>query len=1038
MKYFNYLLLTMATLCCSNAIAVTYYVDALNGNDSKSGTTSAVSAANGPWQSIARVNTASLNPGDQVLFSCGQSWYETLKPSSNSTTAAQIYFGSYPLKCADKPKITGFRSISAYSWQPYQGNIWKAAFPQNLIINSDLSKSIANWTKWPSDASQTFNATCPQSVAGCMNFLAGTSVNTSLAISRWFPLIGGKKYALTASIFVPSGTSVKLIVREHGNSYRTLGLVKPIVGNDQWQNVNVEFTSTQTLPHARLDIEVPKTKQIYVSYATVQESGTLAKPSSVVFDGDPVTIAHHPNAGHDAAKPESIYLKTAAASPWFRDSENRKVNSKIIVPDLKLPVDGIIDAGTKLRLREANWRINDYTVSSLTNSDLSITPNTLYNLASAGWGFYFYDALWMLDSPGEWFFDETTQTMYLRTPTNENPGNKVSIATLDTAIDLRHKSNMTVENIEIEGATSGVLMSSSSNVTLQSLTIHDISGQAIFGWSSINPIISGNSISRVAMSSGLSALNVDSSTNAFIENNELSEVGVLVKAGKRISLPMVATSAIYSGMGSIIANNVLSGIGGFGIISGKDNDIDSNVVERACLNINDCGAIYASPKSLKTVIRNNLVLDVSGDMTGAPDSMWRLANGIYLDEGISGISVTGNTVKGGTNSIHLYKSGQNTISGNILYGAEGWLLRQQEERIASAKISGNIITKNQFFPTIDDVAISNSFYSYISPDASKFATYADNYYSTIYSPYIVRENNVSGLSNAYTLNEWQAAKNTAGQPRNNDLNSAAPSPLPSLTQGIIGKDFVLNSDFSTGLKGWSSWNATAPKASQILEGCLPVSVNCMHVTAGASDTMVSSPQFTITKGKFYRITFDLKTTSVNANLKSLVRVAGPTDYKPLMKVPYNITPSTDWKRHSFIFEATATANNPAIANQGARFDFVGLATNQDLWIANIEIVPYDSVLTRTDLLVNKTDVDKTVDCPTKLTDPGLCSQYHVFPEANVAVWPISVPPRSGRIVFTQKTTLHDSDNDGVADSQDNCAGTASGLAVNGKGCSLVD
>lgn len=1037
MKYFSYLMLTMATLCCSNAIAVTYYVDALSGKDSKSGTTAAVSANNGPWQSIAKVNSAPLKPGDQVLFSCGQSWYETLKPSSNGSTAAQIYFGSYPLNCADKPKITGFRSISAYSWQPYKGNIWKAALPQNLIINSDLSKSVANWTKWPSDASQTFNATCPQSVAGCMNFIAGTSVNTSLAISRWFPLIGGKKYALTASIFVPSGTSVSLIVREHGNSWRTLGLVKPIVGNDQWQNVNVEFTSTQTLPNARLDIEVPKTKQIYVSYATVQESGILAKPSSVVFDGDPVTIAHHPNAGHDAAKPESIYLRTAAASPWFRDAENRKVNSKIIVPDLKLPVDGIIDAGTKLRLREVNWRINDYTVSSLTNSDLSITPNTIYNVANAGWGFYFYDALWMLDSPGEWFFDVVTQTMYLWTPTNENPGNRVSIATLATAIDLSSKSNMKVENMEIEGATSGVFIHHSENLTLQSLNIHDINGQAIYAQASINPIVSGNRISRTGMS-GFSAVNAYNSTNAIIENNEITESGILMKAGKRISLPMTTEASISGGIGSIIANNVISDLGGVGIYSDKDNDIDSNVIERACVNTNDCSAIYASPKSLNTVIRNNLVLDVSGDMTGTPDLMWRIADGIYLDNGISGLSVTGNTVKGGTNSIHLHMSGQNTISGNILYGAEGWLLRQQEQNIATKKISGNIITNNQFFPTINDVAIFNSFYSYISPDASKFATYADNYYSTIYSPHIVRENNVSGLSNAYTLEEWQVAKNTAGQPRNNDLNSAVPAPLTSFAQGLIGNDFVLNSDFSAGLNGWSSWNAVAPKASHILEGCLPVSVNCMHVTAGASNTMVSSPHFAITKGKFYRITFDLKTTSVNANLNSLVRVAGPTDYKPLMKAPYNITPSTDWKRHSFIFEATATANNPAIANQRARFDFDGLAANQDLWIANIEIVPYDSVLTRTDLLVNKTDVDKTVDCPTKLTDPGLCSQYHVFPEANVAVWPISVPPRSGRIVFTQKTALHDSDNDGVADSQDNCAGTASGLAVNGKGCSLVD
>jgi hypothetical protein len=160
-----------------------------------------------------------------------------------------------------------------------------------------------------------------------------------------------------------------------------------------------------------------------------------------------------------------------------------------------------------------------------------------------------------------------------------------------------------------------------------------------------------------------------------------------------------------------------------------------------------------------------------------------------------------------------------------------------------------------------------------------------------------------------------------------------------------------------------------------------------------------------------------------------------------MKTPYNITASTEWNRHSFVFEATATANSPTIANQGARFDIQGLPANQNLWIANLEIAPYDPGflgLTPTDLLVNKTDVAKTVDCPTKLSNPGLCSSYYIFPEATVAVWPISVSPRSGRIVFIQNITLPDSDGDGIADSQDKCPNTVKGLEVNTKGCSLLD
>lgn len=1038
MKTLSYVLLCLAAFCgCSNAMAMTYYVDAKNGNDSLSGTSASVSATNGPWQSMVKVNSAPLQPGDQVLFSCGQTWYETLKPTGNGTAAAKIVFGSYPSQCADKPKISGFRSISSNNWQRHQGNIWKTSFPQNLITNSSLSSSVANWVKWPADASQTFNATCPLSVASCMNFLAGNSTNSSLAISNSFPITGGKKYAATISFYAASDTSANLIVRENGNAYRTLGLNKKITGNNQWQNINVEFTATHTLTNARLDIEAPKAKRLYIRNVQMQESGTLPRPSTVLFDNDPVTIAHHPNAGHDISTPESVYLRTTAASPTFIDLNNRSVSSQIMVPNLKLPVSGNVGPGTKIRLREVNWRINDYSVNSVSSGALSISPNTIYPVTSAGWGFYFYDALWMLDSAGEWFFDEATQSMYLWTPTNENPGKRVSLATLGTGINLNSKSNMMIENLEIDGALTGVSMEKSTNVSLQSLNIHNINGNAVFARQSANPTISGNHINRVGVS-GVSAVNAYDSTDAFIENNELTEAGVIVNAGKRISLPMTTEYAISGGIRSIIANNVLSDIGGLAILSESDNKIEANIIERACFNINDCSAIYASPKSLRTTIRNNLILEIPGDITGVPDLMGKISNGIYLDDGISGLSVTGNTVKGGTSSIHLHNSGQNTITGNILYGAENRLIWQQEDSLANGGIFGNIITNNQFFSTINGVAIHNQF---LSADASKFATYDNNHYSTVYSPHITREFDALGLSTAYTLNEWQTATTTAGTPRNNDLSSNAPAPLTSFAQGVNGDNLMNNSDFSTGLIGWSSWNAVAPKSNQTLEGCLPVSVNCMHVIAGASETLVNSPKFTVTKGKLYRVVFDIKTSEGNSNLTSLIRFAGPVNYKGLMMAPYKFSTSNSWQRHSFIFEATATASSTTINDQGARFDIQGLPAPQSLWIANLEITPFDPGIlgpTRSDLLINKTEVDKTIDCPTRLSDSGLCSHYFIFPEATAAIWPMSVPPRSGRIVFTQNITLLDADGDGIADSQDNCPGTVDGLAVNGRGCSLVD
>lgn len=49
-----------------------YYVDATGGNDANTGLTQAA-----PWKTIAKLNSATLNPGDSVLFKRGETWTQT-------------------------------------------------------------------------------------------------------------------------------------------------------------------------------------------------------------------------------------------------------------------------------------------------------------------------------------------------------------------------------------------------------------------------------------------------------------------------------------------------------------------------------------------------------------------------------------------------------------------------------------------------------------------------------------------------------------------------------------------------------------------------------------------------------------------------------------------------------------------------------------------------------------------------------------------------------------------------------------------------
>lgn len=101
----------------SNGPARTFYVDSEGGRDNNDG----LSAA-GAWQSLERVNSAELKPGDTVRFQCGGVWRGSLRPVSGDAGAPITYtsYGQGP-----KPLILGSRPRhQPEDWVQVGENIW--------------------------------------------------------------------------------------------------------------------------------------------------------------------------------------------------------------------------------------------------------------------------------------------------------------------------------------------------------------------------------------------------------------------------------------------------------------------------------------------------------------------------------------------------------------------------------------------------------------------------------------------------------------------------------------------------------------------------------------------------------------------------------------------------------------------------------------------------------------------------------------------------------------------------------------------------
>jgi hypothetical protein len=114
-------LFLLAQAAPARALApVTYYVSAVSGNDINDGLSPSTA-----FRSINKVNGLALNPGDKVLFACGETWrVQLLTIQRSGSSGSPITFSSNPPGCINKPRLLGTRTVSG--WAQTSGNIYTA------------------------------------------------------------------------------------------------------------------------------------------------------------------------------------------------------------------------------------------------------------------------------------------------------------------------------------------------------------------------------------------------------------------------------------------------------------------------------------------------------------------------------------------------------------------------------------------------------------------------------------------------------------------------------------------------------------------------------------------------------------------------------------------------------------------------------------------------------------------------------------------------------------------------------------------------
>lgn len=1026
----------------SPANAATYYVDSETGRDAWSGLQQAPvgsPAQDGPWQTLARVRSATLLPGDQVRLRCGRVWTESLRIEQSGTASTPIVIGPYPSGCTPAPLIEGAVAVPSHAWTLDSGRVYRARLPLNLVENGSLDRSVTKWTQFSAvgDATVSYRATCPAISTGCLA-LTTASVSPSLAISPNFPVRTGVRYRVRYSVLAPAGVAWSGIVRRGGPTFEVLGYFQNFIGNGAWQTGSGEFIVPANATNARFDLHVAGVRQ-QVLLRDVAVEPILRNPTFVYSGTGAITEAHHPNAGHLASDPGSMYLRNAVDANQVTTATGVGSTYLTTGSDLRLPAGATLTPGISAHVRAATWSLDSRRVTAVAGTRLTLESPTSYRFL-ANWGYFLTGAKWMLDSPDEWYFDPSSSTLFVWMPDGGHPEGRVLLSTLDRGIDLSGRMHVVVEGIAVRGTAVGASLQGATRVTLRHFRIEDTEMEAVDAKGSVFAVVERGTILR----SGLDA--IDGTGAGFRDANQMlvqgvtiNESGVIYLGNSIVSIPVPLKAAINPGTAATVTGNTIRRSGFIGVRVYGAGQITRNSVSETCTVLDDCGGIYASFSSSGTGIANNLVFDIRGATSGTPVAETR-AVGIYLDERARDVVVEGNAIANADHGIQVHNAHWNTIRNNVFYGnrrIQLWFQEQSRLTRTDGDIYSNSVVGNTFFPTIGSPSVVQE--SYLG-SVSDFAGFSSNVYSALLSPRIVSELTPSS-SVSYTLPEWQAAT-ANGVSRQLDAQGRVVTAAGYAAFSSTGGSIVPNGDISQGLLGWTRWGQLAPLGTLTSEYCAGYG-NCLRLSAGASATLMASPNFSVVKDQWYRVSFDARVGQQSQPFSVLVRRGGggSAGYEPLMPSAEGYRGNTGWTRYSFTFKALRSVNagDPQTQELGARVDFLGTQPGQSLWVGYVEMVPLSPVEVglKTALLRNESPTAASVvDCPTRNSDPVACSQFVRFRDGAIMTWPYALNPLSTEIVFTQNRALLDSDGDGVPDAQDRCVATTLGQSVRANGCAL--
>lgn len=450
--------------------------------------------------------------------------------------------------------------------------------------------------------------------------------------------------------------------------------------------------------------------------------------NQLFIDGVKMTAARYPNTGYD-------YIETVNSTSSFTSTElNGSINY----------------TGAKWTGRTDLYSMLTLNVTSSSGQTITLASAPYGGLTATKEGFILTNKLEFLDEAGEWYYNPTTDSVYVWTPTGESPSAmEVRGSTLDYNVTIPGQYVL-VQDFELLHAKTAGVYTTGNNVTIKNNTVFGAEqiGIKTYGASACN--IVGNSINN-STRYGIE----NYGTNAIISNNTVKNIFLFDNIGADGVGAWYSGAGIYNeGRGGLIKYNTIDSSGYNGIqFFHNNNVIEYNYIKNVNLTKDDGGGIYTATGSGEhpagSIIRHNIIDGSFGTFSGFTTYLSTLGEGIYLDEESDSITVYGNTVANCTSGgLYQHKGGWHEWYDNTTFRVKNGL-------VAKHRGIGSNYHDNLVYGFSLDINARQSERMANITAVVDIPTFADNTYINHYKTADIFYSFQGGVEDTYNLSEWQ-------------------------------------------------------------------------------------------------------------------------------------------------------------------------------------------------------------------------------------------------------------------------------------------